>query len=422
LSARLSGDGVVNRRAATWDAALYGAAALAALAVALFASIPLQREWGRMALLPYAAGAGVATALAVRRGAGVRVRAWLAVAVLLGAGLIPLAVEVTWRAREGSGSHAQSEAIVTEEAARALVAGRNPYAAAYHHGPLAARPLGTRTHFPYLPAMLAFGLPRALDGSSPLVDARVAFAAATLALTALTLRSWKASPDRRLRAFQVIAVLPTGALPMTTGGDDLPVLALMLLSLVLLDRDEPWAAGLAAGIAAGVKQTAWLLVPFMLVAARNRHGRGAGGRMAVAAAAAPAALIVLFLAWGAGDFLEDVVLFPLGLGQQATPAGTPTIGALLVRALPFAKGPESAALVIAFLAAAAYLLVRRPPETAAGAAGLAGLVMILALILAPAARFGYVIYPVNFLSWARLLSDRGENRVDVPIHSLRGGP
>lgn len=375
-----------------------------------------------MALLPYAVGAGVAAVLAVR-GAGVRDRAWLAVAVLFGAALLPLAVEVTWRARNGPGSHAQSEAIVTEEAARALVAGYNPYAATYLDGPLAARPLGTKTHFPYLPAMLAFGLPRALDGSGPLVDARVAFAIATLALTVLALRLWEASPERRLRALQVIAVLPTGALPMATGGDDLPVLALMLLSLVLVERSEPWAAGLVAGLAAGTKQTAWLLVPFMLVAARDEHGRSARGQMGAVATAAAGALIVPFFVWSAGNFVEDVVLFPLGLGQQATPAGTPTIGGFLIRALPFVKGPLSVVLVLVVLGAAAYLLVRHPPETAAGAAGLAGLMMSLALILAPAARFGYVIYPINFLAWARLLSDRGEDRVaDAPVRAFRRGP
>jgi len=395
--------GLGDRRDAAWDAGLYGAAALVALAVALYASIPLQREWGRMALAPYAAGAGVAAALAFR-GTGVRARAWLCVAVLFGAALLPLALEATWRAREGPGSHAQSEAIVTEEAARALLDGRNPYEATYLRGPLAARPLGTKTHFPYLPGMLAFGLPRALDGLSPLADARIAFAVTTLGLVALALRLWDASPGRRLRAFQVLAVLPTGALPMATGGDDLPVLALMLLSLVLVERGKRGAAGVAAGVAAGMKQTAWLLVPFLLLAARDEQRRRDWTRMAAPAAAAGGALILPFLAWGPGHLVEDVVLFPLGLGQQASAAGTPTVGTLIIRALPFSRGLVSVALILVVLAVAAYLLARRPPESAARAAGHAALVVSLALILAPAARFGYIVYPINLLVWARLLS------------------
>ncbi|MGH2573868.1 MAG: glycosyltransferase 87 family protein [Actinomycetota bacterium] len=423
--------GLSDRRDAAWDAGLYGAAALVALAVALFASIPLQREWARMALAPYAAGTGVAAALAVR-GAGVRARAGLAVAVLLGAALLPLALEATWRAREGPGSHAQSEAIVTEEAARALLDGRDPYEATYLRGPLAARPLGTKSHFPYLPGMLAFGLPRALDGLRPLADARIAFALTdariafaltTLGLAALALRLWDTSGDRRLRAFQVLAVLPTGALPMATGGGDLPVLALMLLSLVLVERGKPGAAGLAAGVAAGMKQTAWLLVPFLLLAARDERRRRAWVRMAAPAAAASGGLILPFLLWNPAAFVEDVVLFPLGLGQQASPAGTPTVGTLIIRALPFVRGPVAAALIALVLAVGVYLMVRHPPESAARAAGHAALVMSLALVLAPAARFGYLIYPINLLTWARLLSNGDEDRVpDGPLRAFRGGP
>src|SRR5439155_11075931 len=131
-------------------------------------------------------------------------------------------------------------------------------------GPLVARPIATKTHFPYLPGMIAFGLPRALDGRSPVADARVWFALATLAVAGIALlpRGSALEPNDRLRAFQVLAVLPTGALLMATGGDDLPVLALMLLTLVLADEGRPAGAGVALGVAAAMKPTAWILVPF----------------------------------------------------------------------------------------------------------------------------------------------------------------
>src|SRR5207248_2205209 len=97
-----------------------------------------------------------------RAGRPVRLRFALAAGAFVLAAVLPLGLEVGWRFGGDLGRHAQSEVIVTEEAARALVAGRDPYAATFVHGPLAARPLGTRTHFPYLPGMLAFGLPRAV--------------------------------------------------------------------------------------------------------------------------------------------------------------------------------------------------------------------------------------------------------------------
>jgi hypothetical protein len=394
------------------DAALYGASALWAAGVALWASIPLFREWGRMAIAPYALGAAVA-ALIAARGAGrwsaLRVRAWLAVAVFAGAALAPLAVEALWRARTEPGLHAQSEAIVTEEAATALLDGRDPYAATYE-GALAERPLGTRSHFPYLPAMLGFGLPRALDGRSALADARIAFALATLVAGLASLWMWRTSGERRLRAAQVLAILPTGALPMVAGGDDLPVLALMLFSLVLVGERKAGWAGAVAGLAAAMKQTAWPLLPFLVLAARLPGGRAGLRRVMVPATAVPAALILPFLAWDPSAFLEDVVLFPLGLGEQATAAGTTTVGTLLVAAFPASRTALVVAFALIVAGMAGYLLIRRPPATIAQAAGQAGLVMAVALVLAPAARFGYVIYPVNLVLWAGLLARRTVSR------------
>lgn len=395
------------------DAALYGASALWAAGVALWASIPLFREWGRMAIAPYALGAAVAAVIAARgagRWSALRARAWLAVAVFVGAALAPLAVEVLWRARTEPGLHAQSEAIVTEEAATALLDGRDPYAATYDDGPLAARPLGTRSHFPYLPAMLGFGLPRALDGRSALADARVAFALATMAVGLASLWMWRTPGESRLRAAQALAILPTGALPMVAGGDDLPVLALMLFSLVLVGERKPGWAGAVAGLAAAMKQTAWPLLPFLVLAAGQAGGRGDLRRAVVPAVAVPVALILPFLAWDRSAFLEDVVLFPLGLGEQATAAGTTTVGTLLVEAFPASRTALVVAFALIVAGVAGYLLIRRPPTTIAQAAGRAGLLMAVALVLAPAARFGYVIYPVNLVLWAGLLARRTVSR------------
>src|SRR5206468_11002226 len=91
-----------------------------------FASIPLYREWSRVAVGPYTAGAAAAAFLAIR-GATSRARIWLALLVLAGAALLPLGLEVGWRARTSPGQHVQAEAILTEEAAKALVHGRDPY-------------------------------------------------------------------------------------------------------------------------------------------------------------------------------------------------------------------------------------------------------------------------------------------------------
>jgi hypothetical protein len=153
---------VTKRTPALGDAALYAASTLVALGLWRLADIPIQRTWARLALGPYAGGALLAIGLVlVGKASSERARTWIALAVFVGVALVPLTLEVARRARTDPGLHAQSEAIVTEEAAKALVHGKDPYATDYLHGPLRARPLGTKTHFPYLPGMLVFGLPRA---------------------------------------------------------------------------------------------------------------------------------------------------------------------------------------------------------------------------------------------------------------------
>src|SRR5438093_1557667 len=236
-----------DRRGSVWNAVLYLSSAVFAGVAALAAAVPIYREWGRIASIAYTAGTVGALALVVGRGSE-RARAWLAILVLAGAAILPLGLEVAWRARTDPGFHAQSEAIVTEEAAKALLHGRDPYVADYLHGPLRARPLGTRTHFPYLPAMLVFGLPRGLSGDAAAADARVAFAVATLSIAGAAMWLARQGGSDPWGAFLFLVVLPTGALLMATGGDDLPVLASMFLAVVLAWRERIVGAGVVGGV------------------------------------------------------------------------------------------------------------------------------------------------------------------------------
>ena len=384
------------------DAVLYALGAAVAGGVGLFAAIPLQREWGRLAVGPYAAGA-VAAFVLHRLGAGVRARTWLAAAVVVGVVVMPLALEATWRARSHPGLHAQSEVIITEEAARALLQGRDPYATTYVHGPLAARPLGTTTHFPYLPLMMAFGMPRAAGLPAPLSDARLWFAVGTSGVGGLMLRRWPGEAERKLRVAQALVLLPTSALLLPTGGDDMPVVALLGLAVAFLAARKPRAAGVVAGLAAAMKQTAWPVLPFLLLAARNRDGSRARAAFAGPVAVIVVAVMAPFVLWHPAAFVEDAVKFPLGLGRQPSAAGTPTIGTALLRLGP--HGPLTVALVAIIALVAVVLLVRTRTGSTRDAARAAGLAWLVALLLAPAARIGYLVYPLNLLAWGWLLRE-----------------
>ncbi len=406
-----------GRRVVGSDVVLYAMGAAVAGFAALADRIPLQSEWGRIAFLPYAVGALAALGLArVGARAPARARVALAVVVLVGAALLPMALEVWWRARDGFAGHVQSETLVTEESARALLAGHDPYAASFASGALGSWPPGTADHVPYLPGMFAFGVLRAVAGDVPLADARLAFAVASLAALALALWLARPPPARGLTALLVVLALPTGARYMAGGGDDVTVLSLMLLSLVLLHRKEPLASGLAAGLAAAIKLTAWPLLPFLILAARDREGRRAWGRALAAASVVMVPLIGPFVVWNPSAFVQDVVLFPLGLARQPTLAASPTPGSLLADALPSPKGVVAGALLLIVLLVAAYVAFVKPPSDARGAAERTALVMLLAIMLATAGRFGYLLYPIGLFAWARLVLVR-ETREASPVNA-----
>jgi hypothetical protein len=385
--------------------------ALVAAATLKIDVAPVYRQWGWIAVGPYAIATVIAAVLALRRRSPtVRARVGLAVAVFVGATLVPLSMEIAWRDRgPRPDSHSNSEPIITEEAARALVHGRNPYATAFLEGPLAAWPIGTKTHYPYLPAMLLFGLPRAA-ADSVATDARAAFLAGTLALLAVSLRRWKATDQHRLLVCQVLVVLPTGALLLSGGGDDLPVVAMMLLSLVLLDEGLTGWAAATAGAAAAMKQLAWPFVPLLVSTAWKDRGRGQGMRASITAAAVVAGIVAPFVLWNPGAFFDDVVRFPLGYGKPKTFHPTPTPGVLFVRAFPGARGAMAALVAILLLGLLGYVTVRRRPARPGGPSPGAdvardtALVLLVAILLAPSSRIGFFIYPINLLVWARSMA------------------
>jgi hypothetical protein len=61
-----------------------------------------------------------------------------------------------------------------------------------------------------------------------------------------------------------------------------------------------------------------------------------------------------------------------------------------------------------------WYLYRRPPQTAAQVCKVAGVVMAVITLFAPATRIGYLLYPINFFVWAHLFSDRERGELPEP--------
>jgi len=343
----------------------------------------------------------------LRRGSGDRVRAGVIVGLLVFAVFLPLSMQLLFRAQGGNGAHAQPEVAVIERAGDRAMHAHDIYPAnptspgssprTDSHG------LDATAFFPYLPAMAVFGLTNALHIPAALADARVALTGFTLLVVIVALALVSTEPERRWRAFQVLVVLPTGSLLFVTGGDDLPVLALMLLSLVLAIRRQPYLSGIAMGLAATLKFSAWGLLVLLAFGIQDREGRPAYGRYGFAALVMVLPIVGAGIVLGPHSFVLNVIEFPLGLAPVHSPAQSPLPGQELVQLLPRIKTPLTAALVggagIAILAA----LVKWKPRSPEAIARFTGLAIVGLMLVAPASRFGYLIYPVNLLVWAYLL-------------------
>jgi hypothetical protein len=253
--------------------------------------------------------------------------------------------------------------------------------------------------------MALFGLPRAVVGTAWVTDARVWFALATAGALALAahalLRDGRADPPTVLRAVQAATVLPVCALTLATGGDDLPVLALCLAALALCARDRFGAAGIAAGLAGALKLFAWPVVLVLLVLASARGGRELP-RLAAGALGLPILALLPALAVGPGAAAENLLRFPLGQGLVGSPAQSPFPGHLIAQHVPGGLA-AAAGLLLAVGAAIGVLLLRRPTRTAADAAALCAWGLLLAILLLPSTRFGYLLYPAAFAVWVPAL-------------------
>jgi len=216
-----------------------------------------------------------------------------------------------------------------------------------------------------------------------------------------------------------MTVFPTAALPLATGGDDLPIAALLLLGLVLMQRRRPLAAGIVLGVAASMKITAWPLAFLALLVATDRDGhRGRRPTLWILAGLA-GVMVPSILPTFVGNpaaFIDNVVRFPLGLAGITSPASSPLLGHAIVSWFPGIHRLFTAVVAIAGGLVVLFVLVRHTPRSAADLSRLLGWVMLVAILVAPSTRIGYLLYPVDFFIWAWLLrSEELASSVALPV-------
>lgn len=416
------------------DAVLYGCAAVFAAGTGIFSGIAGYRAWAWLAIGPYA-GAALVSALLGRhrtrhpaeephRAHWGPARAWILMFLVLGATLVPLAAEVALRNETPRSVHVQPEVVVIAQAGARLAHGKDPYHAtvdkAGHVVSGVPGEPGYEAFFPYLPLMAVFGLPNVGHGPVRVTDTRVLFSVVTLMVVGASLVLLPGPRRPKMRTLQFLAVLPSAALPLATGGDDMPVVAFLLLAMVLAQRRSPGWSGVAFGVASAMKFTAWPLAALALFCARDPQGRRAPGRMLLGMAVVAVPVVAPFALSNLRAFVANVVLFPLGISGIPSPAASALPGHEIVVAFPALHTVLPIAVALVGGLVLVRHVMRTPPANAAEVATLAGWVLLVAIVFAPATRVGYLLYPVDFFVWGWMFArtDRAIEQVGILAAAL----
>jgi hypothetical protein len=393
------------------DGVLYAASAVFALLLGWTSREPAQWHWGYLAVVPYGVFAVMAlwlSRLKLRRPATVRIG--LLSLVILGAVAMPLALEARWR-------QAQPEISVIDRSAAAVSQGQDPYHTYVRHGRLFDAVPGIPAYesfFPYFPLMSVFGLPSAeTKKSTGLTDARIVMSLMTLLTGGLALALLRTSRAKKIRIAQVLVALPTGALFLSTGGDDMPILALMLLGVAALQRRSNYVAGVSLGLAAAMKLTAWPMAAGALLVAREREGQSAWRKVALLIGAIVLFSITPFVIHAPGAFVSNVFAFPLGLAGVTSPAASALPGHVLTTVwAPLGHVLAPMTFLIGGYFVARYLQ-RHRPLTLSQLLGLLSVIFAVLMCVASATRIGYLIYPLNFALWSRVCQDQPAKTLEL---------
>jgi len=332
-----------------------------------------------------------------------------------------LAAPVTWLATKVAPT---AEVTVISQSASLLLHHGTPYLGA---GQLDS----VLSYNPYLPVMAVFGMPKALGATGLFGDPRVWLTAVSIALIFAAFSV--AAPHRHcdgcrhgvLLSTVFIAASPVIAFPLAVGITDPPVIALMFLTLALIARPSGLIKAVAAlGVACAMKATAWPAVPVFTAMLAARDGVRKAWRFAAATIVIAIGLAVLLAPMGLASpyaFLQNTVLFPLGLTKHRTPAASPLPGHLLADTGMAGHWAAVGLLAAAGIAFVVWLIVR-PPLDARAAAWRLAIGLTAMFTLAPATRWGYFVYPIGLVGWLLLtrppvVTTGGGPTIEIPVQS-----
>ena len=226
--------------------------------------------------------------------------------------------------------------VQTEESARFLLRGVDPYAADFSSTPL--RDVEIRAivhHNPYLPA--SFLLPAPLIALADALhwpfDQRLVYLLLYAAGVWLTPRAFRGRGAGEL-AQTLFALNPLVVTFLVLGRNDIYVIVFLLFAVVALARRHALAFFGALALACALKQFAWFVAPFLLVCAWQAWPRPVLRRGALAGAGLFVLLVLPFFVWNPAAFVDSIYKFNAGLSADRYPlGGTPGFGFAMVAAV-----------------------------------------------------------------------------------------
>ncbi|WP_082860284.1 glycosyltransferase family 87 protein [Alloactinosynnema sp. L-07] len=369
------------------DLLFYAFGGVFALVTAVLSEFYGYRVWGNFAVSGYFAAAALTLLRPTQRWLPVVVSGVLSIVAPLLYLAFRRAPDFTWGPWPWS-FPAQPEVWVIERAARLLLADGTPYTDLATLG----RTAHPDDYTPYGPAMSVFGLPRAVFGDHPLTDSRVMF------LLGSALAVWAAwrvlgKPTISVRGAQLAAISPLTALTLSVAGDDVAIVAMIVLAAALAYRVSPVWTGAVCAVMVAMKLTAIPAAVVIGFGVLAHAGGRALSRYLGALASVGALITVPVLAADPASFVEHVIKFPVGLGQASSPASSPLPGHLIAGTGPVGHVIALVLLGIAACAITAWLVVR-PPRSGTEVLVRVAVGLGAAILLAPATRWGYLVYPV----------------------------
>ncbi|MEW5693165.1 MAG: hypothetical protein AB1765_07705 [Candidatus Hydrogenedentota bacterium] len=257
--------------------------------------------------------------------------------------------------------------IQTEESARLLLNGKNPYSANFKNTPLInVGEMGIIVHNPYLPLSFIITIPfiYICDKLNILFDQRIIYLVFYFSVIFFSVYVFKSTNIREV--FKIFFAFNPLLIPFLIHGmNEIYIISLLFISYSLLISCKFLSSFLVLGLACSTKQFAWLIAPFFIIYLKATASKNTFYKSIFIFIITLLVFILPFFIWSHFDFIDDTLLFNAGRSFVNYPlGGTPGIGFSMIHVVSgFVKDkyqyfPCILFIIIFCLPLFIYLLIR----------------------------------------------------------------